>query len=120
MVCRILLSLLLLHLLVANPDLEIGTGGVGFGCGSNSPAAQVPYSYVRLGPDTAPRLTKEYMKFQHYGGYSDADHHLRAFSHMHLVGAGVMDMGIFGVLPTLAPNTKNPTIPNNNTVKLTK
>ena len=49
---------LCLILSLSNPDLEIGTGGVGFGCGSNSPAAQVPYSYVRLGPDTAPLLKK--------------------------------------------------------------
>jgi len=33
------------------PNLFVGTGGFGFGCGSNSPAAQVPYSFVRLGPD---------------------------------------------------------------------
>ena len=120
MVCRIFFCLLLLHLLFANPELEIGTGGVGFGCGSNSPAAQVPYSFVRLGPDTSPLLNKEYMKFQHFGGYSDADHHLRAFSHMHLLGAGVMDTGIFGVTPKLSSNTKTPAIPNNKTVKLSK
>ena len=33
----------------------LGTGGFGFGCGSNSPAVQLPYSYVRLGPDTTPK-----------------------------------------------------------------
>lgn len=53
----------ILHLLFAillafgghsKPNLHIGTGGFGFGCGSNSPAAQVPYSFVRLGPDTSP------------------------------------------------------------------
>lgn len=38
----------------SKPNLHIGTGGFGFGCGSNSPAAQVPYSFVRLGPDTSP------------------------------------------------------------------
>lgn len=36
------------------PNLHIGTGGFGYGCGSNSPAAQLPYSFVRLGPDTSP------------------------------------------------------------------
>ena len=100
MIAKVFVTLLIFQVALAKPDLEIGTGGFGFGSGSNSPAAQVPYSYVRLGPDTAPLLTKEYFKFQHFGGYSYADHHLRAFSHMHLVGAGVMDMGIFGVLPT--------------------
>lgn len=118
-ICAVFL-LLLLHGVSASPDLEIGAGGFGFGCGSNSPAAQVPFSYVRLGPDTAPALKKEYMKFQHFGGYSSADHHLRAFSHMHLVGAGVMDMGIFGVLPTPADSHK-PSIPSKDTtVKLLK
>lgn len=86
------------------PNLHIGTGGFGYGCGSNSPAAQVPYSFVRVGPDTSPRPELEYSKFQHYGGYHDNDHAVRAFSHLHLVGAGVMDMGIFGVLPTIGKN----------------
>ena len=118
-VTKLVIVLLALSSVFATPNLQIGTGGVGFGCGSNSPAAQVPYSYVRLGPDTAPLLRKEYMKFQHFGGYSSADHHLRAFSHMHLVGAGVIDMGIFGVQPTQS-NGKKPTIPKDETIKLLK
>jgi putative alpha-1,2-mannosidase len=40
------------------PNLHIGTGGFGYGCGSNSPAAQVPFSFVRLGPDTSPIIKK--------------------------------------------------------------
>ena len=99
--------------------MQIGAGGFGFGCGSNSPAAQVPFSFVRLGPDTAPVLRKAYAKFQHFGGYSTADHHLRAFSHMHLVGAGIIDMGIFGVLPTLSSD-KKPSIPRDLLVKFNK
>lgn len=83
----------------SKPDLFVGAGGFGFGCGSNSPAAQVPYSYVRLGPDTTPKIKKKYFEFQHFGGYSQADHYVQAFSHMHLVGAGVIDMGVLGVLP---------------------
>ena len=119
-VTLIAVLILIFHNISANPDLEIGTGGFGFGCGSNSPAAQVPYSYVRLGPDTAPLLKKEYLKFQHNGGYSSADHRLRAFSHMHMVGAGDMDLGIFGVLPTPA-DSKKPSIPSKDlTVKLFK
>lgn len=108
--------ILLLVVLLANskPKLTLGAGGLGFGCGSNSPAAQVPFSFVRLGPDTAPLLKKEYMKFQHFGGYNDADKYIRAFSHMHLVGAGVLDMGIFGILPKKAD--KKPTIPKDEKV----
>jgi len=55
------------------------------------------------------------MNFQHYGGYSDADNHIRGFSHMHLVGAGVIDMGIIGVLPQKGTDNK-PTIPFNQRV----
>ena len=49
---------LLLPFASSIPDLILGAGGFGFGCGSNSPAVQVPYSFVRLGPDTAPLLKK--------------------------------------------------------------
>lgn len=40
------------------PNLFLGAGGVGYGCGSNSPAVQRPFSYVRLGPDTTPLIKK--------------------------------------------------------------
>jgi hypothetical protein len=109
MLQRIIIFLTLLLLASAKPKLTLGAGGFGYGCGSNSPAVQLPFSFVRLGPDTAPLLKKEYLNFQHFGGYSDADRYLRAFSHMHLVGAGVIDMGIFGILPKKAD--KKPTIP---------
>ena len=62
MIIKQLFTNIILILLVRNtlskPDLMLGTGGFGFGCGSNSPAVQVPYSFVRLGPDTAPLLKK--------------------------------------------------------------
>ena len=55
-----------------------------------------------------------YKNFQHYGGYSTADHAVKAFSHMHLVGAGVIDLGVLGVLPTISSNEdKVPKIPDN-------
>lgn len=104
-----LIVIVLIVFVSSKPKLTLGAGGFGFGCGSNSPAAQVPFSFVRLGPDTAPLTKKEYFNFQHFGGYSDSDHYLRAFSHLHLVGAGVIDMGIFGILPKKAD--KKPTIP---------
>lgn len=107
---KLIIIAVFLFIASSKPKLTLGAGGFGFGCGSNSPAVQLPYSFVRLGPDTAPLLKKEYLKFQHFGGYSDADRYLRAFSHMHLVGAGVMDMGIFGILPKKAD--KKPTIPD--------
>lgn len=96
---KLFLWLLLLGLTISKLDLTIGAGGVGYGCGSNSPLAQSPFGFMRLGPDTTPAIKKLYTKFQHFGGYSDADRYIRGFSHMHLVGAGVQDLGIFGVLP---------------------
>lgn len=114
MLKRIAVLLLLALLANCKAKLTLGAGGFGFGCGSNSPAAQVPFSFVRLGPDTAPLLNKEYLNFQHFGGYNDADKYIRAFSHMHLVGAGVIDMGIFGILPKKAD--KKPTIPKDEKV----
>ena len=64
------------------------------------------------------------MTFQHFGGYSTADHFLRAFSHLHMVGAGAIDMGIIGVLPTKGSVSKGsiskPSIPVNKTVALYK
>jgi hypothetical protein len=91
--------ILLINLVNSEPNLFLGAGGVGYGCGSNSPAVQRPFSYVRLGPDTTPLIKKEYFDPHHYGGYSTRDIGVRAFSHMHLVGAGVIDLGIFGILP---------------------
>jgi putative alpha-1,2-mannosidase len=52
------IALLLIVVTYEAPNLHIGTGGFGYGCGSNSPAAQVPYSFVRLGPDTSPIVKK--------------------------------------------------------------
>lgn len=49
-----LLSLILNIIAHPKPNLFIGTASFGFGCGSNSPAAQLPYGMMRLGPDTTP------------------------------------------------------------------
>jgi hypothetical protein len=97
---RIIFSSLILFVIIfAKPNLFLGSGGIGYGCGSNSPAVQRPFSFVRLGPDTTPLLKKFYFEPHHYGGYSDMDHAIRAISHMHLVGSGVADLGILGILP---------------------
>ena len=96
---RLIICLLAVAAVLSKMDLRIGAGGFGYGCGSNSPLAQSPFGFMRLGPDTTPPIKKLYEEFQHYGGYSDADRYIRGFSHMHLVGAGVQDLGIFGVLP---------------------
>lgn len=114
---QITILLLVLPIVFSKPNLNIGTGGYGFGCGSNSPLAQEPFGMMRLGPDTTPPVQKFYTKFQHYGGYSDYDRYLRAFSHMHLVGAGVLDLGILGILPT---RDKKPRIPKDRVIWFNK
>ena len=79
-------------------DTFIGTGGAGFGIGSTPPGAQTPFGLVRASPDTTGLI---YEPFNHFGGYyyDDAlDGKLRAFSHMHMQGAGVPDLGLVGVM----------------------
>ena len=85
----------------------IGTGGKGFGAGSHNPGAQVPFGILRVGPDTVETIANRpvILPFQHYGGYSYYDNTIVAFSHTHLVGAGVGDLGNFGLMPfQLPPN----------------
>lgn len=52
--------LLLLLLAQTKINQQIGSGGFGFGCGSNSPLAQLPYGMMRVGPDTTPPIRKLY------------------------------------------------------------
>ena len=56
---------------------------------------------MRLGPDSALRFLgfDIVSPFDHYGGYNYEDDGIRAFSHTHLVGAGVGDYGNFGMMP---------------------
>ena len=79
-------------------DPHIGTGGLGWGVGGTNPGAQVPFGALRLGPDTALGALNLEKLGVHYGGYWFSDTHIRAFSHTHLVGAGVADLGNVGVM----------------------
>ena len=89
---------------LAHVDPFVGSGGFGFGAGSHNPGAQIPFGNYRAGPDTGLRVGKEIVRlpFQHYGGYSYSDSDIVAFSHTHMVGAGVGDLGNFGVMPVRA------------------
>lgn len=89
-------------------DPFIGTGGEGFGAGSHNPGAQVPFGILRLGPDT--RSSAVNLPFEHYGGYSYGDNKIAAFSHTHLVGAGVGDLGNFGLMPFATSNSDLSTV----------
>ena len=91
---------LIYTILALDVDPFIGTGGQAFGCGGLSPAAQLPYSMLRLGPDTVPSINKTYIDAYHFGGYSFYDRHIAAFSHLRMVGSGAADLGILGILPS--------------------
>lgn len=75
----------------------IGSGGLGFGYGSVSPAVSVPHGPLRLGPDTASSLLDT--GFQHFSGYFHPDQYVRMFSHTRYVGAGINGLGSFGMMP---------------------
>lgn len=86
-------------------DPFIGSGGSGYGAGSLPPGAQLPFSAVRVSPDTAPDAL--YLPFDHFGGYQYADTHIRVFSHLHMQGSGVSDLGIVAAMPYAAIPTAN-------------
>jgi putative alpha-1,2-mannosidase len=75
----------------------IATSGLAYGYGGINPAAQFPYGAVRLGPDSTSTIVD--LTYRHFSGYNYQDSTVRAFSHTHLVGAGVNDLGSVGVMP---------------------
>jgi predicted alpha-1,2-mannosidase len=79
-------------------DQQIGTGGYGFGIGSTPMGAQAPFGAVRVGPDTC-SWDDIAVRWRHFGGYYHGDNHIRCFSHTHMVGSGVEDLGAIGVMP---------------------
>jgi putative alpha-1,2-mannosidase len=81
----------------SNISMFIGTGGDGYGSGGMPMAAQVPFGMARVGPDTS--IGPVVIPWRHTGGYHYCDTDVRAFSHVHLVGAGLMDLGLLGVMP---------------------
>lgn len=77
----------------------IGSGGQGFGYGSNSPAAMAPSGLVKVGPDTSGPYGLA--SFLHFSGYWYGDDTVRGFSHLRLQGAGSTDYGLLSVMPVL-------------------
>jgi putative alpha-1,2-mannosidase len=75
----------------------IASGGPGFGYGAVNPGAQYPLSPLRVGPDTMSSVID--INYQHFSGYLYIDTIMRAFSHTHVVGAGVVDLGTIGLMP---------------------
>lgn len=80
-------------------NMFIGTGGAMFGCGALNPGPQRPFAMVRLGPDTINALNT-FVPWEHFGGYHYSDKYIRLFAHTHMGGAGVLDYGNIGIMPT--------------------
>eukprot|EP00698_Gefionella_okellyi_P019834 TRINITY_DN6145_c0_g2_i1.p1 TRINITY_DN6145_c0_g2~~TRINITY_DN6145_c0_g2_i1.p1 ORF type:complete len:920 (-),score=172.62 TRINITY_DN6145_c0_g2_i1:1401-4160(-) len=81
----------------AQLNLYIGTGGDGYGVGALPMGPQVPFGMARVGPDTT--IHDLDIAWRHPGGYSYCDTEIKAFSHVHMVGSGVLDLGLVGVMP---------------------
>jgi predicted alpha-1,2-mannosidase len=79
-------------------NVWIGTGGQGYAYAALTPAAQAPLGMVKLGPDTTRGALRP--RQQHFSGYYDTDPEVRGYSHLHLVGTGVVDYGNVRVIPT--------------------
>lgn len=83
----------------------IGTGGLAYGYGGINPGAQLPFSPLRLGPDTADTIVD--LSYRHFSGYNYNDRLIRGFSHTHLVGGGVNDLGNIGFMPCVMDKSQD-------------
>jgi predicted alpha-1,2-mannosidase len=81
-------------------DPFIGTGGVGFGVGQMVPGATMPFGMVKVSPDTTERTGA--VEFYHCAGYYYYDPYVLGFSHNHLPGVGVADLGNILFMPMTA------------------
>ncbi len=76
----------------------VGTGGVGFGVGSASPAPQTPFGLARPGPDTT--AAGGAPGFNHCAGYAYQDTFIRGFSQVRPHGMGIPEYGVIALMPT--------------------
>jgi len=84
--------------LVALADPFIGSGGLWFHVGSDSPAATTPFGLVKLGPDTT--QAGGAAGSNHCSGYHADDPLVLGFSHVRLQGTGIPDAGHVRFVPT--------------------
>lgn len=77
--------------LIEYVNVFTGTGGAGFGVGSMIPGATAPFSMMKLSPDTA--MSNGAVPFYHCAGYYYEDEYIVGFTHNHLPGVGVADLG---------------------------
>lgn len=77
----------------------IGTGGYYWVCAHNFPGASVPFSAVRLSPDTWSTVFRR--EALNTSGYYYPDNRIMGFSHTRLSGTGATDGGHFRVIPAV-------------------
>lgn len=82
-------------------DPFIGTGGRLWASAMLSPAACVPFGFVRPGPDTVGLPFKKCDVFAGTSGYCRSDRFLLGFSQTRLSGAGVREGGALRLIPFL-------------------
>ncbi|KAH3743641.1 alpha1,2-mannosidase subfamily protein [Pelomyxa schiedti] len=80
-------------------DPLIGTYGFIEGLIELPPGPQTPFGLVRVGPDTCETQDCVNVASRHNGGYWWGDSNIRTISHLHTVGAGIIDYGTIGVMP---------------------
>ena len=94
--------------LLSYVDPFIATGGIGYSVGCAYPGASLPFSMIKLSPDSA----TEYGGNGGYyrgGGYHYDDRTIQGFSHMHLHGPGLTDYGVLSVMPVNQMNSEKTT-----------
>ena len=80
----------------------IGTGGYSWVCANNFPGASLPFSVVRLSPDTESSIFRK--KAMNTSGYYYPDNRIMGFSHTRLSGTGATDGGHFRIIPATGEN----------------
>jgi predicted alpha-1,2-mannosidase len=85
---------------VADVDPTIGTAGGGWAQPQVFVGATLPFGMVRLGPDTSGDLPRDVVGFAHTSGYWYLDDFIDGFSHLHLSGTGLEDLGTLLVMPS--------------------
>lgn len=81
-------------------DVFVGTGALGAGVGACYPGASLPFSLVKLSPDTSAQ-NGGMVQFYHYSGYFYDDPMIVGFSHTQLSGIGVPGYSNIRLMPTV-------------------
>ncbi|MBR59111.1 MAG: hypothetical protein CMH54_13970 [Myxococcales bacterium] len=81
-------------------DPFIGSAGRGgWWAGNVFVGATTPFGMVQAGPDSSSPDELIAWAWNHCSGYHAEDTHIDAFSHTHLHGTGIPDLGVIGFMP---------------------